>query len=275
MPDATVRSMKLFACQLGGWALALSVITPALADPDAAPKSAAELVACARANAPQQTFKQDAELETIRADGDSRTLYIRVAARKGESGIDANLKVRNPPDLSGMAFLVLANEGDQDTMFTYVPALNRSRRVTGNASTQSLWGTDFTYADIRGLLGAVDGGEASRGDDETVAGHPVYRLNVIPDQASEADYARVELALEQAHCVPLRARFYDASDTVVRELDVDPDSIEQSGDHHFARKMTMHNRQTGSRTRVELSRVEFDESIPRRAFHPRGFETVD
>ena len=254
---------------------AMVLLTSPLAAQDTSALSADDIVTCARANAPQQTFQQDAKLETVREDGDARTLYVRMVAQKSEHGVDANLKVRNPPDLSGMAFLVLSNAGPKDTMFTYVPALNRSRRVTGNASTQSLWGTDFTYADIRQLLGAVSGGDVTRVDDETVADRPVYRLSVIPPEASEATYARVEMALEQTHCVPLHAQFYDGSDTLVRELEVDPESIEQAGNHHFARSMTMHNRQTGSRTLVELSRVEFDESIPRRAFHPRGYETID
>ena len=253
--------------------LLFAVCLPAAAQ--TATPTAEELARCARANAPSETFKQHAELETVRADGDARTLYIRLLARKSRDGVDANLRVLNPPDLSGMSVLVLADAEDGDAMFTYVPALQRSRRVSGNASSQSLWGTDFTYADVRQLLGTVDGGTATRQPDSTYRDEPVHVLDLVPAATAEVDYARIIMALEPANCVPVHVRFINHADAVIRELEVDPTSIEQAGERHFARRMTMYNRQTQSRTRVELSRVEFDESIPRRAFHPRGYESVD
>lgn len=272
---ATVRSMLTLIAARGRLAatFTLMVCLPAMAQTET--PTADELTRCARANAPQETFKQHAELETVRADGDSRTLYIRLLARKSRDGVDANLRVLNPPDLSGMSFLVLADADEGDAMFTFVPALNRSRRVTGNASSQSLWGTDFTYADVRQLLGTVGGGTATRRADSSYRGTPVHVLDLTPAEQTEIDYARIVMALEPTHCVPVHVQFLSESDAVIRELEVDPESIEQAGERHFARRMTMYNRQTQSRTRVELSRVEFDETIPRRAFHPRGYESVD
>lgn len=232
------------------------------------------IVACARANAPDETFAQRGRLETVRPDGDNRTLYIRMLAQRSEHGVDANLRVLNPPDLTGMAFLVLAGETD-DAMFTYVPALRRTRRVTGSATAQSLWGTDFSYADVRQLVGSVGGSDATRQADGQVAGHPTYRLRATPAADSQGDYAQAMIDIRKQDCVPLGARFLDSGGNVLRELIVDADSITDDGERRFASRMTMHDRTTGSRTNVELSRVEFDESIPRRAFHPRGFQDVD
>ena len=257
---------------LMGVLLGFGVMPLALAQGEApaASKSVDELRACASANAPSESFSQNAKFVTTDAEGATRTLETRLYGRSEDGKLRLTLHVRQPPDVSGTALLIRREDGDDD-MFMYLPALRKSRRVTGAMTSSKVLGTDFSYADIQRLFGTLSTGTATALPDGTLEEQPVHQVQLEPQIIDGGDPVRVVAALEQAHCVPLRVSFYDETGTVIRQLDADVSSIQAVGSHHLATQFVMQDKVVGSTTELTLSKVEFDERIPISLFNPRGY----
>lgn len=253
---------------LAGGVLALVCVPAVFAQ--APSKTVEELRACAAANAPKQSFSQSAEFVTTDAQQATRTLETRLWGRSEDGKLRLTLHVQQPPDVSGTALLIRREDGDDD-MFMYLPALRKSRRVTGAMTSSKVLGTDFSYADIQRLFGTLSTGKATALPDGETDGIPVYRVQLQPEIVDGGDAVRVVAALEQRHCVPLQVNFFDDTGTIIRQLRADPESIQAVGEHHLATKFVMRDKVAESKTELTLSKVEFDERIPYSLFNPRGY----
>ena len=233
-------------------------------------KTVEELRACAAANAPEESFSQRAEFITTDAEQAKRRLETRLYGRSEAGTLRLTLHVEQPPDVAGTALLLRRDDGDDD-MFMYLPALRKSRRVTGAMTSSKVLGTDFSYADIQRLFGTLSTGQATALPDGKVGDLAVYRVQLEPQIVDGGDPVRVVAALEKAHCVPVQVQFFDDTGAVIRQLDADRDSIRAVGKHHLATQFVMRDLVTESMTELTLSKVEFDERIPISLFSPRGY----
>lgn len=248
--------------------MAVLVAMPAWAQ--APGKTVEQLRACAAANAPSESFSQTAEFVMTDAEQATRRLDTRLYGKSEDGKLRLTLHVRQPPDVSGTALLIRRDNGDDD-MFMYLPALRKSRRVTGAMTSTKVLGTDFSFEDIQRLFGTLSSGKAKALPDATVGDLPVHQVELQPQVVDGGDPVRVVASLEQANCVPIQVKFIDESGAVIRQLDADVDSIQTVGSHHLATQFLMRDLVADSTTELTLSKVEFDERIPYSLFNPRGY----
>lgn len=225
---------------------------------------------CAAANAPEQSFSQRATFVTTDRVGASRTLTSTVYGKSEDGKLRLTLHVSQPPDVAGTAIL-LRREDDDDSMFIYLPALKKSRRITGGMTSTKLLGTDFSYNDIQQLFGALSNGQAELLAPGTVGDRAVHRVELRPQVLEGGDFVQVIASVDEQTCVPLQVDFVDADDVVVKRLRTDVDSIQTVAGRKLATHFVMEDRVAESSTELTLSRVEFDERIPLSLFHPRGY----
>ncbi len=235
--------------------------------------SAQSLLDCAAANAPAQHFSLNADFDTVDELGQNVSLKARLYGQREESRLIINLMLQEPSNLAGTAFYLKEQPG-QDDMRVYLPGLKRTRRISGSMAARDLWGTSFSYLDVKQMLGAFLGGEYQRLEDQEVDQRPVHVLEIRPDPAQEAPFARLQIQLDGEHCVPLQAEYRDAQNSLSKRLQADPASIIQLKDHHLATDMSMHDLDSGKVTRLRLTNVRFDERIPPGAFASGGFFRV-
>ena len=95
-----------------------------------------------------------------------------------------------PPERAGVAVLLIEREGANPDVFMYIPERRQVRRVEANTLGASMLGTDLSYEDFTHFQQMVDTGIATRLDDVTLDGYPVYVLENIPVDGKSA-YSRI------------------------------------------------------------------------------------
>jgi hypothetical protein len=234
-----------------------------------------DIQACARHNLPQQTSMQHVEIESEDRVGARRKLEARVYWKRFEEHPRVMIKVDEPSEVRDAAYLAIeADEGEDETIYMYLPALKNIRRVSAKTAADSLWETDFSYEDMKYLQGVALRGSQKRLPDAEVEGHPVYVLEVVPASSTPSAYERVVVFLDQETCIPLRTEFYENGDRPRKVLSASIDSIREEGTRWSAREYSMRDLKTETRTWLRVTKSEIDSDLPDRLFNPNRLDRV-
>lgn len=234
------------------------------------PETAEEIAQCVKANLPERTSVQRIELRSRDRAGSGRILRSRLHWRRFDDGRPrVRLRVDEPPDLRGASYLVIdGKDGRTSEIFVHLPAVGRVRRVTQRTVSDSLWGTDFSYDDMRQLQWHTVEGAHTRLPDATVSGRGVYVLALEPRRVDGSAYERIVSSVDQETCVVLRVEFYERGDVPRKVLTADPDSISSEKGLWLARKLEMNDLRDETTSWLEILSVENDVEVPARIFNP-------
>ena len=250
--------------KLGIFVLAVFGSSPGMAE-----TVPAEVQACLRANLPEKTVQQTMELVSSRGDSGERELRAELYATQPEPGqLATMIDMQAPADMAGARYLVLQN-GDSEAVYVYLPALRRVRRITGSQQSDALWGTDFSYADlkqIQGMVGQTPVEFLPLTDADAPGRH---RFSVQPP--ADSPYSRIEIDIHAASCLPTQVLFFDRAGAAFKRLTSVPESFVQSGERWLYSELNMENLRENSQTRVRLSEVQYDERISPALFRPNSF----
>lgn len=228
---------------------------------------------CMLANIPTTTSEQSVRLRSIDRAGSEQALSARLWWRHRDDK-DTRLMARidSPLDLEGAAYLAIQEAGEQ-TVYSYIPAIKRVHRIKGNTSKGKLWGTDFSYEDIRYLQAIASSGELSLDGTGSIGERPTWIITMVPTDPNSS-YQRVVNQVDQATCVPLMSELFEQDTEARKVLSVDPLSLSQIGERWLARRASMEDKLNETRTEVEITRVEYDDKISSRTFSPSNFYKV-
>lgn len=242
-----------------------------LAIPAQADEAAQKVMDCMRANLPPTARVQELELTSIdRAQG-RRTLSANLYAMQDKGLLRLSLRVLDPPDLAGSAYLLRETAGErEDDIYLSLPKVTRIRHITGTQASQSLFGTDFSYADVRQIQHAFGGGESTLEAPAEIDKRPVHVLVQKPEPGKASPYSLVRSWVDQQTCVPLKTEFH-AGDKVRKLLTAPASSIKQSGKHWYASEMNMQDLKTETSTTLKLGRVMDVDGLSIRYFNPSTF----
>ncbi len=240
-----------------------------LALPVGAAETADEIRACMRRNFPEKTSLQTVEVESTDRVGGARKLTARLHWKRFPDGRPrVMLRVDAPNDLRGAAYLVISGESE-DSMYTYAPSLDRVRRITSKTIGGKLWGTDFSYEDVKRIQGIGSDGRLERLPDGEVAGRAVWVLagQLAPNSGSE--YSRIVFHVDRETCIALRTEFVDAARGEVRKvMTIDPAQITREGERWVARSAEMHDRRDETTSRLRVAKIENEVALSDALFNP-------
>jgi hypothetical protein len=229
-------------------------------------KTAEEISECVRGNLPERTSQQQIELESLDRAGGKRKLAAKLDWKRGEEDRPrVRIRVQAPPDLRDAAYLVIEKPGDDD-MFMYVPALRKVRRIAGGMLEGELWGTDFSYEDIKQVQGITGSGARERLPDAEVSGRPAWVVEHRPDGSEGSPYTRIVAYVDRATCVALRTEFFQRGERPRKVLVADPESLLQVGGRWLAGSLEMEDLRDETRSWLRVLKVEHDTEIPERVF---------
>lgn len=250
--------------------LMLLAIAPFSWAQDSIPTTMEGLRACLSANLPSQSLVQEIRLQSSDAVG-GRTLGARVYGMRLNEETAVMIKVEAPADMNGSRYLVIAGS-KRDAMYMYLPALNRTRRVLGSMAGQSLWGTDFSYEDVKLLRGLLLHGNHNLETGVQWEGRPALKLMVVPtgDADTDTQYSKVEVIIDGASCVVVSGKFYDDAGPV-KNMWVNPDDLMEVEGRWMAKKVHLKSLRDNSSSELSIDEVTFDKDLPARLFDPRTF----
>ena len=253
-----------------GWAAALCAVWvagPLAAQGDG---SVEALNACMRANVPETVRVQTFELRAVDRGGGERQLRGRLYAERDDDLVRANLRLDAPADMRDAAYLMRETADGRDDMYVYLPALNKVRRIVGGTRDNPLFGTDFSYNDLRHMQSAFSGDDGRLGEDAAVEGRPVRVLE--QDNVDDPDQRIVRLVawVDVETCVALKVDFHD-KEGVAKRMVSPAGSLQQSGSHWYAAESVMHDLRAGTHTTLTITGVTSGEDIAGRLFNPQLF----
>lgn len=228
-------------------------IAAAAADP-----AVDEVQACARRNLPETSARQQIVLEAVDASGAGQRIEAELFWRRAKDDHSQVLvRVERPADLRGSAFLLLEREGGYD-LFSYLPSLQKVRRLTGSAISGSLFGTDFSYEDFQRLQSVGSGATVTRLPDADLADRPTFVIAALPPVDAGSAYHRVVSWIDRETCVLLRADLETAGERVAKQLLADPAQVRAVGTRHIPHLVTLDDREKNTRTTLTIEKIEFD-----------------
>lgn len=189
-------------------------------------------------------------LETGRKITSKRWQYERIGSYGNSKAL---LRFTAPPEVKGVALLVVNHPDRASDQWMWSPNIARDRRIALQDRSTRFFGTDFSFEDLEErdlnqfdfkLLG-----------EETIGGAKCWRIESKPRQSKSSQYTSSVIWIRQDNYVAARV---DAStkDQVVRRLTYS--QIEQVQNIWVARSLEMADSRRKSRTLLKLDKLEFN-----------------
>nr|MCR5003484.1 outer membrane lipoprotein-sorting protein [Bacteroidales bacterium] len=169
-----------------------------------------------------------------------------------------------PGDVKGTGFLTWDYDqiGKDDDKWLYLPAMKKTRRISGSSSkTDYFMGTDFTYDDMGDRN--VDEDEHTFLREEMRDGQKCWVVESKPKDTREI-YSRKVMWIRQDCCITVYVEFYDKLDKLHRVLSVS--DIKKVSGFWTSCQMVMKNVQTGHRTTILIKNPTYNEKVDKGMF---------
>ncbi len=174
-----------------------------------------------------------------------------------------------PADVRGTGFLQYEydNSGKEDDRWLYLPALKKSKRISGSSDSDSFMGSDFTYDDWGGRELEDDTHTLLR--EELLDGHAVWVIESKPVNDDDP-YSRFITWVRKDTYVEIKAEYYDRSGELLKVLNVA--DVRQVDGYWTIFKMTMKNVQDDHQTVIEQLDISYDQGLDDNLFRVSSLE---
>jgi outer membrane lipoprotein-sorting protein len=167
-----------------------------------------------------------------------------------------------PTDVRDAAFMVWDKRGADDQRWLYLPAVGQVRRLAASDSRQSFFGSDFVYEDLTNRDPELD-------THEMVGAQKVDAWDCVvveskPKEARGLDFVRFRSWVWKDDPIVVRQEYFDSSGKVVRRFQAH--SLKKTDGVWTWHHGTMWNLTSGSRSRFELSDVQYNKGVPDERF---------
>jgi hypothetical protein len=226
---------------------------------------------CMRANIPPALQIKQFTLNSTDRNGANRQLKGRLFAIREDGLLRTMLKIDAPADLRGAAYLLREGKEQQDAIYIFLPALNKTRRIMGGTQDNPLFGTDISYADIKQISHAFSGGKVVLEKTEAVEQRDTYVLVLTPDAVQQSRFAQIRTWVDKQTCVALRADFI-ADQQVRKRYSASAKDLKQNGTRWYVAKGTMEDLTEKSHTELSIDGVNSSDKLSDTYFNPRSFQ---
>jgi hypothetical protein len=246
--------------------LLLTLSASAAADP-----AVDKIMDCMRANVPPTLRIQEIQLQATDRAGATRTMRGKLFALRDKGLVRAMLRISEPNDLAGASYLVReTGEGKADEMYMFLPAVGRSRRISGASGDGSFLGTDFSYNDIKELENAFNGADGKLEKPDQIEQRPMNVITFVPKPEQASRYSRLRAWVDQKTCVALKVDFYEG-DTQRKELTAPVSALQQSGTYWYLSQATMQDLKDHTTTKLNVTGVNSGGDLASRYFDPHSY----
>jgi len=263
-----MRIKKIFPSFLTLLLIASSQLTQAAELPD---RSIEDIRACMRVNVYDRGSLRDFQIKASDREGRSNTVKIKVFWKPAKINNDVRitLQVIEPDALAGTAYLLTRN-ADEEKLYLYLSAIRRVKSVVGSEMSQRLWGSDFTFSDIKQVQGLMLDGTVRRLDDQSISGRPVYVLETKTSK-QQTGYRMVRSYVDQQSCVLFKSELFSEGDSPHKVMQADVSTLLEIDPWWLILSYRMTDFRAGTHTDLALSEFFILERLPESLFTPEGF----
>ena len=210
--------------------------------------------------------------------GQSRVRQTLSVSEIKPDGIHNRRVVRftGPADIAGTSVLTIENQGSDDDIWVYLPALKKVRRLPASSRKDAFVGTDFSYGDVLGHPVAEWTHRLLR--NEVLNGVATRVIESTPRDASVAaatGYGRRLSWLRTADNVLLKTEYLDTAGMLTKVYVAEDVRLVDPTNRRFqAMRQVMRNLTTGHSTTIEYSSFRTDQPVQASQFQPRSLENA-
>ncbi|MEF8917630.1 MAG: outer membrane lipoprotein-sorting protein [Candidatus Bipolaricaulota bacterium] len=184
------------------------------------------------------------------------------AWNKGDD--DSVMVFREPEGVAGTGLLKTVNEEGVENTWLYLPSLDITKEISQEASNQKFMGADFTYDDLGSRNSEEYNYELLR--EESSDGEKIYVVEGVAENPETAGYSKVRSWISEKNWKPKKVEYYDLDGELLKVQR--NSSIEKIKDFWVVKKMTMENKQRGSKTVLTWKEYEINSELPENIFDP-------
>ena len=211
-------------------------------------------------NAPKDMVATE-NMMLIDKDGSQKVRKIKIYQKGSEKRL---VRFLSPADVRGVGFLRLT----KDRLYLYLPAFRRVRRIASSVKNENFMGTDFTYEDMS---------QGEYGKDYTAksvrATAKQYILKLVPRPGADVSYGKLVLTADKSNNVVRKVEYYSPAGTLQKILKID--GVKKIDGYWFGTRMEMQTVKSGHRTRLELSKIQFDRGLKAGFFSERNLKRAE
>lgn len=218
------------------------------------PSTAKEIAEKAKAQTTSFGFSgsvADLQLKVVNKSGEIRVRSLQMKSKRQDNLNKSMVRFLAPPDVAGSAFLSIENKDRDNDQFLFLPALAKTKRISGAQRSQSFMGTDFSYADFDARY--LSSANLKRlDDDDKTLGTPCF---VLFADEQEGEYSQFKVWVDKATFMTRRVEFSDRSGALWKVLSVKKTQLIDG--HNVVMESTMEDVKKGSRTESVINKIDF------------------
>ncbi len=215
-------------------------------------------------------FLQVVSLTSRTPSGRTMTRRVQIVRKKSEPPGRAIVRFLDPPDVRGTSMLVVEQNGRDDDVFLFLPALGRTKRISSAQRFDRFFGTNLTYEDLE-PKDAADFNARLEGSDQ-FEGRTCHRLRVTARPGVESQYDSVLSCVDPKHLVPLWTDYFVRGRRTKRlETDLSRIKVKQDG-RVLPAKAVLTDVASGFATVIESESLQVWDRVPDRLFTTPNLE---
>jgi len=223
---------------------------------DAASDDARAIIAEAQRRSTTKSQRYEGLIQVFDAGGkvsDKRWTFERLGAHGQSKSV---LRFTTPPEVKGVALLVINNPDRASDQWMWTPALERDRRIALQDRSTRFFGTDFSFEDLEER--DVNQYDYRMLGEEAVDGVPCWRIESIPKPGKSSQYTQSIVWVRKVDYVFARMENH-IRDQVARRLSYS--DIQNIQGIWTARQLEMTDLRRRSRTRLTLDKLEYNVAL--------------
>jgi len=183
-------------------------------------------------------------------NSEKRWQFSRVG-NYGES--KALLRFIAPPEVKGVALLIVNHTDRASDQWMWLPELQRDRRVALQDRSTRFFGTDFSYEDLEER--DVEQSDFKMLGEETLEGQACWKIESTPRKTRASQYGKVVMWIRKDIYFPVRYEMY-VKDQMVRRLHYR--KIEKTQGVWSALELDMEDLRRKGRTVLKTEKLQYN-----------------
>jgi len=198
-----------------------------------------------------------------------RQMYTyRLDKARGE--IRSLIRFTAPADIRGTGLLTLDHPDGGSDQWVYLPALDRSRRISANRKGGRFVGSDIYFEDLQDRKVNMDRHRLL--GQEKVFGMQTQVLESVPVKPDNSTYGKRVSWVHKPSLLPLRVDFYAPGRNAKPIKRMEVHRIEQVQGYWTVMDSTITDLSSGHRTRMVVEKVAYDRDLPASLFTSQMLE---
>jgi hypothetical protein len=184
---------------------------------------------------------------------DKRWLYERIGAFGDSKSV---LRFTAPPEVKGVALLVINHRDRSSDQWMWTPALQRERRIALQDRSTRFFGTDFSFEDLEER--DVDHYDYKLAGEEKVEDFDCWKIESVPAKGRRSQYTRSLVWVRKDIYAFVRIDAFRKEELVRRIHYRDHANVQGVW---TARTMEVHDTTRNSRTVMKLEKLEYNVAL--------------